>query len=132
MRQRDREECIALLSRENVPLRVIRDLLRYGATLRRLAEAQCNGDWPADNGQRETVACSGAEDQGCGTYWAPEVLRGRTRACPDCRAQALVRAACEPHGLEPIFGGDPRGAVLLVRVPSGVTNDWGSRGIVVA
>jgi hypothetical protein len=41
-------------------------LLRHGATYGRLQEAQCNGDYPADDGQRETMLCDS-----CGTGWAP-------------------------------------------------------------
>lgn len=99
-------------------------LRRAGSTLQRLAEAQCNGDWPADNGQLETAsACSQ-----CESYWHPSALHtvGRwldpatgeiTRelgVCPDCRTQNRVRLALLEHGLEPVFGGDPRGAVLTV------------------
>ena len=37
----------------------------------------------------------------------------------------------EQVGVTPIFGGDPRGAVLKLRVPSGKANDWGGAGICV-
>lgn len=98
-------------------------LRRAGSTLQRLAEAQCNGDWPADNGEREAVEC-----EACGSYWVRAVLKDCARwlnpstgevsrvpdVCPDCRTQNRVRLALLEHGLEPVFGGDPRGAVLTV------------------
>jgi hypothetical protein len=124
MRQKDREEFISIMSSEGVPLDVSRSLLRAGATLHRLAEAQCNGDWPADNGERVTKPCDECEN-----YWAPAVLR-KGNLCPDCRTTSRVKALCAKHGLEPVFGGDPRGAVLVIKVPSGRSNDWGQRGVV--
>lgn len=47
------------------------------------------------------------------------------------RLEARVRKLCAAHGLEPKFGGDPRGAALVVKVPSGKTNDWGQTGVCV-
>ena len=34
-------------------------------------------------------------------------------------------------GFVPVFGGDPRGATVKLKVPSGRTNDWGAEGICV-
>src|ERR1043166_1380291 len=48
MTQRERAEFIYEAGREGLPIEAARKLLRYGATLHRLAEAQCNGDWPCD------------------------------------------------------------------------------------
>lgn len=106
-----------------------RTMLRYARTLQRLAEAQCNGDYPADNGQRETVACPG-----CETQWAPEVLKrdkvltagicdqpgiSCTRAyrdglkfCPDCRTVRKVKELADKYGYIAQVGGDPRGYVV--------------------
>ena len=120
-----REEFIARMSREGMRLDVTRALLRHASTLQRLAVAQCNGDWPSDNGQRKVDAC----DE-CGSGWVPSVLKrlqllsqpGRptlARVCPDCRTQERVRAviAADAPAWKAIFGGDPRGAVLkLARV----------------
>jgi hypothetical protein len=125
MRQKDREDFISIMSAEGVPLQVSRQLLRAGATLHRLAVAQCNGDYPADGGfgKWATKPC-----ERCELHWAASVLKGSF--CPDCRTEDRVKALCAKHGLEAITGGDPRGAVLIIKVPSGRTNDWGSRGIV--
>jgi hypothetical protein len=88
-------------------------LLARVTGLQRLALAACNGDWPADNGQRETVLCPR-----CGIGWATSTVHhGR---CPDCRQEDLVRATLKPcTGWVPEFQGDPRGAVLTVVAPSG-------------
>jgi hypothetical protein len=123
-RQREREEFVALMTQEGVPLGVIRGLMRAGTTLHRLAEAACNGDWPADNGERKVEECPK-----CQGLWVPSTIK--SNGCPDCRAEAVVSALCAPHGLTPIFNGDPRGAVLKVKVPSGRTNDGGREGICV-
>jgi hypothetical protein len=128
---RDRDEFISRMSRDGMPLDVITKLLRYASTLQRLAVAQCNGDWPADNGERKTKVCPNCEG-----LWAPvSFARG---VCPDCRTEALVRAALgvvktadgdtvavRTEGRpawQPVFGGDPRGAVLRL-VPAGTSRE---------
>ncbi len=122
----DREQLVAQLARE-LPERSLyqvvelaRKLSRAGATLQRLAEAQCNGDWPADNGERRVVPC-----QVCEGSWVPAVLKHATingervpLVCPDCRAQSKVKALLAEYGMLAIFGGDPRGPVLKVIPPS--------------
>ena len=129
--QRDRDEFIATMTQEGLPVSVTRTIMRHGATLHRLAEAQCNGDWPADNGKRQVVPCGGAADQGCGMYWHPSTLKGPMKQCPDCRIGLRVTALLAPYNITPIFNGDPRGAVLKLKVPSGRTNDWGREGVCV-
>ena len=110
-----------------------RALLRHATTLQRLAEAQCNGDWPADNGQRATEECPL-----CGSHWVPSQIQGGTaaklaldrvlnpehsedakreyrrnpRACPDCRTEARVHALLEGTQWQAWTQGDPRGYVL--------------------
>jgi hypothetical protein len=128
-RHTDREQLVAQLARE-LPERSLyqvvelaRKLSRAGATLQRLAEAQCNGEWPADNGVRETRECDA-----CSTGWHPSVLK-RCKApgalnlrgahvCPNCRTRATVTALLAEYGMRPIFQGDPRGAVFKVIPPS--------------
>lgn len=109
-RQRERDEFIARATKAGIGLDAARKLMRYGTTLQRLAEAQCNGDWPADNGIRETREC-----ERCGTNWASELRAMRESGiCPDCRTEDLARRACEGTGWRPVFNGDPRGAVLSI------------------
>ena len=141
MSTKERERTIAELSKFGVPLATIRKLLRYGATLHRLAEAQCNGDWPADNGQRKVVACSRCESMWVRSslvrdYTAPKIQKpGDDRPryipmiCKDCRTEDLIRQTCREADLIPDINGDPRGAVLCVKLPTMNDHD---RGIFVA
>lgn len=158
-RTTEREDFIARMAKAGVSTDDSRKLLRYARTLHRLAEAQCNGDWPCDNGQREVKPCAKCEG-----LWAPSVLKThphqkRTpnglRYCPDCRTEVHVRDLCErltQHRLDayntthllllsaeavnsliaiqPIFSGDPRGCVLKLRVPGDSGNDFGGEGLV--
>ena len=105
----ERERTIATLSREGVPYKTIVRLLRYGAALHRLAEASCNGDWPADNGERKVKACTRCEGM-----WVPSVLK-KGGLCPDCRTEDLIIKTCDQAGLVAEINGDPRGAILLVK-----------------
>ena len=107
-----------------------RKLMRHASTLQRLAAAQCNGDWPADNGQRKTAECAV-----CGSYWVPSAITGGKlaraamehansavydqlnqipKACPDCRTSVAVRLLVRAHlpMFQPVFSGDPRGYVV--------------------
>jgi hypothetical protein len=94
-------------------LRQVEALLRLAATLQRLAEDDCN------------VATDEAGQQ--------------RRDAKKLRISNRVLAVCNDIGPEhegesltvPVFQGDPRGAVLKIRVPDGYTNDWGREGIVV-
>ena len=175
-RDEERGRFIERMRLEGVPEHVTRLVMRHAATLTRLAEAQCNGDYPADNGERDTVCCDT-----CGTAWAPEAFKRsgpfrvacwqcgwrdtwshnlrRTAAaralwgklpvdslhaehgtslhvttearCPDCRMSDRVKALLAPYNVEPKFQGDPRGAVVKLKVPSGKTDDWGQEGLCV-
>jgi len=128
---RERDEFIGLLNREYPHMSVTQiskhagRLMRLGRQYARIQEAICNGDYPADNGERPVAPCPKCE-QG----FAAESIR--SGLCPACRKEAEIRTACRAlPGCEPIFGGDPRGATVKLRVPSGRTNDWGQTGICV-
>lgn len=116
---RERENFIARMARENA-LAGARTahvdtykILRYASTLQRLAVAQCNGDYPADNGERKVVPCPE-----CGSGFVRSSFR--KGVCPDCRTSQLVRDALAGTAFKPVFGGDPRGAVLRL-APIGAT-----------
>jgi hypothetical protein len=138
-RVHDRDQLVAQLTRE-LPDRSLyevvelaRKLLRAGTTLQRLAEAQCNGDWPYDQGNYHTegkpeayAVCPRCE-QSCRkarmkrTAYMTEGTGGRTYyrpECPDCRTQARVTKLLAEYGMRPIFQGDPRGPVFKVIPPS--------------
>lgn len=122
--QAERDEYMAIMAREGLALDKARRLLSLTQTAHRLAVARCNGDWPADNGERPSVACPE-----CGCGWVPSTIKGGK--CPDCRNEAAIRALLEGTGFEPICAGDPRGAVVKVKAPSGHSNSWGGEGICV-
>jgi len=130
--QQDRDETIAILTAEGLEIGTIRKLLTLSTTLHRLAEATCNGDFPADNGERTTATCPH-----CDLNWHPSALRrygksdrfGTVKVCPECRASQEVSELLDLEGFGVVLSGDPRGCVLKVRVPSGRTNDWGRDGI---
>lgn len=109
---RNRDEFISRMTHEGFSLDTIRALLRLGTTIQRLAVAQCNGDWPADNGQRDTVACPN-----CERHWDPSTLKkhsaiGPDKYCEDCRAETRLPALLEGSGWVALTGGDPRGCTL--------------------
>lgn len=84
-------------------------IMRYGATLGRLAEEQCNGYQTYD----------GREDE----------KRARASERKEQRIRIKVEDLCAQFGCKPVFQGDPRGNVLKIAVPDGYTNDWGREGI---
>ncbi len=92
--------------------------------LQRLAEAECNGDWPCDNGERAVVFCSRCE----AGYVVSKVKGG---LCESCRVADRVDRLAKGYGLDAVHQGDPRGAVLKLIVPSGFTDDWGHSGVCV-
>jgi hypothetical protein len=81
-------------------------LCRHGRTYARLQEAQCNGLTPRQEA------------------WAEK---------REAQLTKRITAICEGlgAGFAPVFNGDPRGATVKIRVPSGRTNDWGGVGICV-
>ena len=146
-RQKDREEFIALATKEGVPFSAAQKLMRYAATLHRLAERECNGtDWELGYPMGLTI-CPDAPPgafNGRGVYVGPPT----GGYCPTCgsskdhgqiaksqveasRIERQVTALCQPLKIVPDFSGDPRGAVLKLQVPSGRTNDWGREGVCV-
>lgn len=86
-------------------------LLRYGATLGRLAEEQCNG-YQDRNGNWDEKATERSERK-------------------EERIERKVTELCAEWGCKPVFQGDPRGNTLKIQVPDGYTNDWGKEGICV-
>lgn len=110
---KDREYAIRTMTRLGIGAQDQAKLLRLGATLHRLAEAECNGDWPCDNGQRTVAVCGWDQLVGCGAGYAPHALR-KTRGylCPACCAEQDAQRIAEACGLRAVVNGDPRGMVL--------------------
>jgi hypothetical protein len=140
--QKERDEFIARASQVGIALDTIHLLLRYASTLQRLAVAQCNGDYPADNGKRKVIPCPQCEAGFVASSfkrvaYMTEGPGGRMyykRICPDCYAQERVRKILAGSAYIPEFGGDPRGAVLRLFAVGTSRNDIESgreRGIYV-
>jgi hypothetical protein len=138
--QRDRDEFIAIATQEGLPLDVARILMRHAKTLHRIAELQCSSE-AAD---RDRVHCPGPDfiapgrspDCLCRDYGSYDDERKQHGTVPrinvqERRLERLVMRALKPYNVEPVFNGDPRGPALLLKVPSGRTNDWGRRGVCV-
>lgn len=139
--QRERDHFMA---RCQLSPETARALLRHATTLQRLAEAQCNGDWPADGPWRDRGRQDITQCPLCESWWARSQIQGGTaarlawrnikvgdetwtqgkpqdeRACPDCRTEARVHALLEGTQWQAWTQGDPRGYVLRLfprRVP---------------
>src|SRR5262245_34156293 len=93
--QRERDEFLVIATQEGLSADVARKLMRYAQTLHRLAVAQCNGDWPADNGERKVEWCPICEGGFVRSTFRKSSfisVDGKPqRICPDCRAQELVK-----------------------------------------
>lgn len=122
--QVERYKFIESMRTEGVPEDVTRLVLRHATTIQRLSVAECNGDWPCDNGERKVLPCPVCESG----YVSSSIKAG---ACPNCRAARHITAALKPYGVVPDFQGDPRGACVKLKVPSGRTDDGGRIGLCV-
>lgn len=112
-RQSERDRFMLHAGQIGLSVDIAQRLLRLGVTLQRLAEAQCNGDWPADNRQREVNECPR-----CGRYWEPSTLK--KAGCPDCRAQDRVLKALADYPEVCVeFQGDPRGCIMTLKTTDG-------------
>lgn len=107
MKRRDLIDFCVLLAREDtgmawIDVAILADkLLRWGTSLSRLAVQDCN---------------VGLDEEGLSRR---DSLR------------AKVTKSCEEFKIVPVFSGDPRGATLKLKLPSGFSNDWGSTGVCV-
>jgi len=122
---KERQEFVALMLRERVPVDVARAVMRHAATIQRLAAAACNGDYPCDNGERTVKPCSR-----CEAGYVPSALTP-AGLCSSCRHADAITRLLTPFNVKPSFQGDPRGACVKLIAPSGYTNDWGRQGICV-
>ena len=96
-------------------LRQVQALMRYASTLQHLAEDQCNRVWTErDESQRRRIQASTVKV-------CSEILGDISKG------QVIANG----YYCAPIFSGDPRGAVLKIRVPSGYSNSMGGEGICV-
>lgn len=137
---REREEFVGAMVREGVPVEVARKVMRHAASIQRYAELACSSE-AADRdrapcpgyreGDKGRTACL-CRDYGSAPNGGPALHGDVPRyAVQDERAQARIVALLAPFGVVPDFQGDPRGACVKLRVPSGRTDDWGQTGLCV-
>ena len=132
---KERERFVIALEREGVPEHVARLVLRHAATLQRLAELQCS----SEAYDQDRVRCPGDYAEGlclCRDYGAFDAEHGAHGRIPrgnvtEFHRQRRMEALLAPYGVTPDFSGDPRGAVVKLKVPSGRTDDWGQTGLCV-
>lgn len=138
--QQERDQVIVDLTTAGFGLTEIRKLLRYATTLHRLAEAQCNGDYPYGLGRHDRPGAERfAPCERCQDQTERYALTRAGGVCPDCQTQSLVqgliaagpklchkghnfyvetdpishaRLCCTTPAYRPVFSGDPRGCVL--------------------
>jgi hypothetical protein len=122
-RQRERQQFIVSFIGQYAPqsargLDDARLLLKYATTLQRLAEAQCNGDYPYEHGSDggPYVTCRECE----GRWYASAV--NKAGVCVDCRTAKRVHQVAAQYGLLAYTQGDPRGYVVKL-FPAGTTVD---------
>lgn len=103
---KDKLEFVHAMARHTrATLRQCEALMRYAATLQRLAEDDCNG-------------------------YARITDQERADAKQE-RIKVKVMEICCEADCAALFSSDPRGTVLKIRVPDGFTNDFGGEGICV-
>jgi hypothetical protein len=96
-------------------------LLRYGATLGRIAEQDCNGPNPPNG-------LSAEQYNRIQERW--EKFMDGEHAKEE-RIESKVREICTRFGCKPVFSGDPRGCVLKIAMPDGYSNSFGGDGLCV-
>lgn len=117
--KKDREEFVAVLTRECPaidPVRVARiagRIMRYGATMGRLAEEECNGDWPIRKVNQDE--------------WRKLLDKRKLHAANGVLTACWELAANKELKIKPVFGSDPRGFTVKLLLPSGRYNTWGGR-----
>lgn len=154
----EREKFIADMTKEGMSLEAAQKMMRYATTLHRLAELEASSEAAdrdrvpcpgamcsvcaalfrklsggvqgcAVHGIREaTCLCIGYGDYDHETRAHGKIPRIAVRAW---RTQERAAKLAKESGMEAIFQGDPRGAAIKLKVPSGRTDDWGQTGICV-
>ena len=107
-------------ARRQNALAAARLLCRHGKTYSRIQVAICNGtEWMLSETQE-----SHRERQAWHEAWT-----AKREAQLEKRIKGIVAGLGAGFGV--ILGGDPRGCVVKITVPSGKTNDFGREGICV-
>lgn len=106
------EFAVAMSRHTRATVRQIEALMRYAATLQRLAEDDCNIPYTDEQAARAN---------------AKEArIRGKVHG-------VCMQIAADANGkllnVQPVFSGDPHGCVLKIRVPDGFSDTGDGEGI---
>jgi len=129
---KERENFVAAMAREGVPVDVARKVMRAATTLHRLAEATCNGDWPANNGTSRAPGGRKVEECAwCQQLWVPSFFVQATRAelrrvlpqiqgqylriCRECRTMNRLESILKPYNITI----DQADLYIRLKTPSG-------------
>lgn len=107
-------------------------LMRYAATLQRLAEDDCN--IPMDDAQRAKWEAKRGRIQQRVTELVLSIQGdNHTPEYEQYAPESLIEGIWmkDMTKCAPVFFGDPRGAVLKIRVPDGFSDSFGGEGICV-
>jgi len=122
--QKDREAFLATMAREGMDLETARLILRDATTIQRWEEEECNGTIQVDDDDEKAERVS--------RYGSGESYREHRYPIPHRCNQAKARIRKRmPQGFAAVFQGDPRGACVKIKVPSGKYDDWGREGVCV-
>lgn len=130
----ERDNFIAAMTREGVPVRIAREIIAATKIMHRCAELECSSEaahrdlvaCPASTRTRGPCLCAAYRPEGSEEH--VKVPRFERTAA---RAQRRIETAIEPYNITANFGGDPRGAICTLKVPSGFVNNWGRDGVYV-
>jgi len=99
-------------------------LCRQATTYHRIQEQHCNGHPAMDNPSIPIADANRLQAKF-------EQLLEKQEANIENRVNMLCHSLPKVEGkhIEPIFSGDPRGAVIKLKMPDGRYDDWGHEGI---
>ena len=108
--EKDRGEFVEVLRHEGVPEDVALSVLRDTQRIQTLSEHQCG------------------DGTGSGPYGEPTEAEMARWEKSEELAQARIGGRLAAYGIVSNFQGDPRGAVVRLRLPSGRSNDFAGEG----
>lgn len=137
--QAEKTEAVEALLQEGVPFNVACNVYRLARGMARRAELACSSEAadrdrvPCPNEFRNTdLNNEGVPVESClcrdhGSFDDDTNEHGSIPriAVQDARAERELRRTLAPYRIFPRFGGDPRGYVVKLKLPSGRSNTWG-------
>lgn len=121
--QSERDDFIGRLAKAGIGISIIRGILSNAQTIQRLAVAQCNGDYPADNGEGQSVTCPQCEQGWRGRDTLKRYQGKGDPVCPDCRATRRIVDLMAGTGYEAVCSGDPRGYTVRLFLADSTRED---------